>query len=266
MSEIFKRYISSSVVCAILIGGGFYIAHSTIGTIVVENVMYAIDPSAERAFTYGERHFNARDTNEYDLDRAEYFFGEALRRNAPEPYLYHELAHIAFLRGKFSAAIAYINIQIDTEGDQTPNSYYMRGLIEGYQGDYTDAVEDYATYLTYNPDDWAAINDYAWVLLKAGRPLDAQSATVRGLSIFPNNPWLLNTDATALYEMGLMTDACEQIVRAVEAVKSITKDQWLTSYPGNDPQIAEEGIATFKKAVETNMHTIFSSATTTMSK
>ena len=39
-------------------------------------------------------------------------------------------------------------------------------------------------------------------------------------------------------------------------VAKISEADWLNAYPGNDPKIAGEGIAAFKKAVENNMHTI----------
>ncbi len=165
-----------------------------------EDIMYALHPSPERAFAYGERHFSAGDVAEYDIVRAGYFFNEAAKKDPTIPYLYHELARIDFLRGDFTAALARINFQISMQGDKTPNSYYVRGLIEGYMGDYDASAKDYEHFLKFDPNNWAALNDYAWVLLKADRPGDAAEAAEKGLALFPNNAWLLNTDATALYE------------------------------------------------------------------
>ena len=39
-------------------------------------------------------------------------------------------------------------------------------------------------------------------------------------------------------------------------VQNVQEKEWLHSYPGNDPAIAGEGIATFRTAVEDNMHRI----------
>ena len=91
------------------------------------------------------------------MNRAEIFFQRAVQLDPHLPYVFHQLGRIAFLEGDFNLALSYINTQIDLEGSTTPNSYYMRGLIEGYMGDYTDAETDYVHYLKYDPIDWAAV-------------------------------------------------------------------------------------------------------------
>jgi tetratricopeptide (TPR) repeat protein len=221
-----------------------------------ENIAYGISPTPARAFAYGETHFNASDPADYNINRAQYFFNLAAAKDPSLPYLFHELARISFLRGHFTQAIAQINFQISMHGDSEPNSYYVRGLIEGYMGNYVAAVSDYQHFLQFDPNDWAAINDYAWVLLKDGRAHDAEVATESALTTFPNNPWLLNTNATALFEMGNLKQAQIRAEAAVKAGATITQKQWLTAYPGNDPMVAAEGIATFQNAAIANMHTI----------
>src|ERR1019366_7717896 len=135
------------------------------------------------------------------------------------PYLYHEIGRISFLEGNFRTALAQIDFQIDMHGDSEPKSYYVRGLIEGFMGDYADSEHDYAQYLQFDPIDWAAVNDYSWALLKDGKPAQADAAIEAVLKYFPDNAWLLNSDAIALSEMGEATsakariDAAERIVR-----------------------------------------------------
>src|SRR3989338_1539336 len=221
-----------------------------------ESLMYRLFPSAERAFAYGERHFNARNASAYDVDRAAYFFGKAADSDPTFPYLYHELARIAFLKGDFEAAMALIDMQIAQMGDSAPNSYYIRALIEGYKGEYAASAKDYEYFLQFHPTNWAANNDYAWVLLKAGRAQEAKLATARALEWFPDNPWLLNTYATALYETREYTEALRAAQKASIAVAKLSESEWLQAYPGNDPRIANSGIAAFKKAVEDNIHSI----------
>lgn len=221
-----------------------------------EDVLYALDPSAARAFAYGERHFSATDPAQYDVNRAAYFFWQARAADPTTPYVYHELARIAFLRGDFTRALQYIDDQIAIWGDKAPNSYYVRGLIEGYMGEYDAAIADYAHYLASAGDNWAAMNDYAWVLLKAKRFSDAADITAKGLAAFPNNPWLLNSHATALFELGRDRAALENAQKADAAVAGLTERQWLTAYPGNDPDAAAAGIMTFKRAVGANMQMI----------
>lgn len=229
---------------------------ATRALIFYENVAYAMAPSAQRAFAYGERHFDAADSADYDINRAEYFLNLAATKDPNVPYLYHELARISFLRGDFKRAMAQISFQINLHGDTAPNSYYIRGLIEGYMGDYADSARDYEQYLQFDPRNWAALNDYAWVLLKAERFSDAADVTNRGLASFPDNPWLLNSHATALYELGRHQEALVFAQKASLTVGSVTEAQWSRAYPGNDPKIAAAGLSSFKKAVSDNMHTI----------
>jgi tetratricopeptide (TPR) repeat protein len=221
-----------------------------------ENVAYAIDPSPQRAFEYGELHFNASDPADYDINRAEYFFELAAAKDPTLPYLYHELARISFLKGNFPTALGQIDFQIDMHGASEPNSYYVRGLIEGFMGDYKDSAADYKYFLQFDPTDWAGINDYAWVLLKMGDAQEAATETAYGLKFFPANPWLLNSNAIALYEMGLTGPALDQAKAAVAAGAKMTVQDWLHAYPGNDPKVAEDGIAAFQAAAAQNMHSI----------
>lgn len=221
-----------------------------------ENVVFALAPSAERAMEYGDRHFNAQDPAAYDFERAAYFFKEAEKLDPNFHYLNHQLARVAFLRGDFPPALAYINKQIALEGTSTPNSYYVRGLIEGYAGQYDAAIRDYGIFLQYAPRNWAAVNDYAWVLLKANRPKEAAEVTGKLLADAPDNPWLLNTNAIANFEIGNMAKAKGAATRAVAEAAKLTEREWLTAYPGNDPGVARAGIATLQKAAQENLHRI----------
>ncbi len=223
---------------------------------IFEDITYRFDSSAARAFAYGERHFSSRGPEAYDVNRAEYFFEQAAAKDPTLPYVYHELARVDFLKGNFNSALAKIDFQISMHGDATPNSYYVRGLIEGYMGKYEDAIADYEHFLSFDRDNWAAINDYAWVLLKANRPRDAVVATAGGLALYPDNAWLLNTNAIGLYEIGLLEPARMQARKAVVAASKVTEAEWLVAYPGNDPAVAAEGIAALQKSALQNMHSI----------
>ncbi len=213
-------------------------------------------PDAQREFQYGQRHFNAADPVAYNVDLAEYFYRQAERHNPSIPYLYHELARISFLRGRFEQALLEINHQIQRHGDRTPNSYYMRALIAGYKGDYDIAIRDYEYFLKLVPTSWATANDYAWVLLKADKPEKAAKVTGDLLKVHPENPWLLSTHAIALYEMGDLHGALRVAKEALAASAKITEAQWLKAYPGNDPRTAQQGIETHRTSIEDNIHKI----------
>lgn len=229
---------------------------TTLPLYAYEHVMYAIAPSAERAYAYGTRHFNARNPADYDIGRAEYFFQQALRRNPRYPLVQHQIGRIDFLKGDFARALARMDLELSGNPDPSPSTYYMRGLIQGFMGAYGEAAKDYERYLELDPSNWAALNDYAWVLLKANRPDDAAWATERGLAFFPENAWLLNTSAIALFEVGDMDLALERAKAAVAASDLLSRADWLTAYPGNDPKVAAEGVESLREASRANMHRI----------
>jgi tetratricopeptide (TPR) repeat protein len=222
-----------------------------------ENGMYALTPSAARAFAYGGRHFNAEKSYAYDIERARHFFTLAAEKDPTLPYVYHELARIDFLKGDFPSALAKINFQISLHGDTAPNSYYIRGLIQGYAGDYDAAARNYEHYLSLlRTPNWAGITDYSWVLLKAERNADAARVTDEALGIFPENPWLLNANAIAHFELGDYERALVSVRKASRAAMDVSEQEWLAAYPGNDPESAPAGLASFQAAVEDNMHRI----------
>jgi tetratricopeptide (TPR) repeat protein len=225
----------------------------------LERLSYRLNPSAERAYAYGERHFDTLSRHSYDVELAEWYFTETARLDPEHPTVYHELARIAFLKGDFLTALSAIDLQILRHATSTPSSFYVRGLIEGYMGRYDDAVESYEIFLETRSDNWAALNDYAWVLLKANRPKAAHEAAARGLESFPENPWLLNTDAIALSEIGNMRAAKSQAEKAANAVERLSEIEWLTAYPGNDPALARQGIETLRTSILDNLNKIAAS-------
>lgn len=218
---------------------------------VYEDANLFVRPSAERAVAYGDRYFNAL-SNEYDIARAERMYLKAMTIDPDARGVQHQIARIEFLRNNLPKALAHINREIELYGVENPNSYYIRALILGYMGRYMDAAADYETYFTLAPANWAGINDYAWVLLKADLPEAALAAVEWGLTEFPDNPWLLHNKVIALYELGRYEAALEVAIQAEEAVARITEVDWLTAYPGNDPKSATQGLASFQKAVRDN--------------
>lgn len=251
-----ERYTNSEV--RIFLGCAAIVAVLLVASSAREDIMLHVDPSAARAYEYGSRRFDARHPHTYDLERAERFFIMASALEPDYPYLHHQHARIAFLRGDFKTALTEIDREIELYGDAHHNAYYMRGLIRGFAKDYDGAILDYATYLTHDHSNWAAVNDYAWVLLKAGLPEKAAEAVALGLQYHPDNPWLLNTNAIALAETGERSLARAAARRAKEMVAHLAERDWLTAYPGNDPKIASEGLKALRESIDRNMHTLMS--------
>lgn len=219
-------------------------------------VSHAIKPSAAKALALGQDHFSSHNPRMYDIEKASVFFEEAYRRDANLPEVNHELARMAFLRSDFETAMKYIDRELELYGETSPSSYYVRGLIEGYYGFYDAAVRDYTRYLEHDPNNWAGVNDLAWVLLKAHRALEAAHVTGEALNQFPDNAWLLNSNATALFEIGEMKQALIKARASVVAAESVTAKEWLVAYPGNDPKIAEAGVQALRKSAINNVQTI----------
>ena len=234
----------------------FLIKNPLIPTEIGEDLALLADPRADRAYEYGVKHFDAIDARQYDIDRSEDLFNYTLRLDPSHPYAYHELARIAFLRGDQEHALMLINKEFEVNPKPMPASYYIRALIKGYMGDYLGAADDYETYFKVTSANWAAINDYSWVLLKAGDPADAHHALSWGLAAWPDNPWLLANESIALYELGRVKEADAMVRKAQAAVGRISELGWRIAYPGNDPAIASTGLANFRAAVAGNLETI----------
>lgn len=243
------RAASISLLIALFIGGIVLSSPDT-----REAVAYRFEPTASRALALGQKHFDSRRGDIYDIDRASAYLEEAYAMDPDLPTLNHEMARIAFLRGDFDKAMQFIDREIELQGEEFPNAFYIRGLIEGYMGEYHAAALDYAVYLKHDPTNWAAINDYAWVLLKAHRIEDALAATERGLVHFPQNPWLLNSKAIALYELGEYEESMQSAALAAGAAEHVTPATWLRAYPGNDPATADAGIKSLREAIGNNIH------------
>lgn len=256
-----KWLTSFAITCFIVVGvfaAAFYaVPHvHTIGTNILEDASLLITPDAERAYAYGIEHFSAQQGDSYNIDRAEHFFTQALRLDPNHPQARHELARVFFLRGDFAEALTQIQQQIEEHGGEPPNSFYVRGLILSFMERYDEAAESFQKYLDTNPNNWAALNDQAWAYLKLGRAEDAAYVAAQGLASHADNPWLLNSLALALFDMGDTKTAYGAIRTADRYATNLTEEDWLRAYPGNDPRVARQGIVAFQEAVAANMHSI----------
>lgn len=220
-----------------------------------EQAVLLTDASPGRLYEYGNRHFNATNPALYDINLAEKYYLAVYTKDPLHRNVLHQLARIAFLKGDLETALERIDLHLQRY-PRSKNSYYVRGLIEGYMGEYQSAARDYEKYLLIDPRNWAAVNDYAWILLKLNDPEKATQEIAKALIDFPDNPWLLNSHAIALFERGLFRDALLSAQAASSQVGSVTEQDWLRAYPGNDPAAAKEGIEVLRQSVNENMHKI----------
>lgn len=221
-----------------------------------ETVALTFDPSADRYYAYGARHFDGQFEKYYDIEKAEAYFTKTLEKDASHPYAHHQLARIAFLKGDFVTALSHINTQIEMHQDTVIAAFYIRALIYGFMTEYDLAIDDYETYRSFENFGWAASNDYAWVLLKDGRPNAAIKILNEALQYYPENAWLLNSFTIALYEAGHVEAARREAQKAIRAAAMVSQAQWHGAYPGNDPNVAFEGVLALQEAARMNMHSI----------
>ena len=221
-----------------------------------EDVMLRFAPSAVRANGYAVKHFDARLPLEYDVDRAYRLFELTRDLDPKYPAVNHQLGRIEFLRGHLKEALALLDTEFVIDADPSPSSYYVRALIKGYLKDYLGAAADYEAYFKVTSANWAAINDYSWVLMEAGLQPGALEALNWGLLQWPGNPWLLNNRAIALYELKRYKEAHESALMALDAISKLTEEDWYMAYPGNDPKVAASGLATFQRTAQENFREI----------
>lgn len=219
-----------------------------------EEIALILDRSPDKAFEYGQYHFNSAHSSAYDLRRAEELFTRVYMRDENYPLVRHELSRISFLKGDLDRAVYLATQELELNPNPSPSTYYIRALTYGYLRRYTDAANDYEKYFSLVPANWGSINDYAWVLLKVGYAEAALEALEWGLGQWPKNAWLLHNKVIALYELGRYKDAVETGELALKAVETVTEEEWLLAYPGNDPRVAHEGLTTFRNAVLENVH------------
>ncbi len=259
LSSLKKYWLLSTV---ILLGTVYFLfSHKTFIPYVLWETTHSfsvrhLTSDRDLLFEMGTYFISQESAHAYNLDKAEQLFLLSSLRGEPHLYLYHQLSRVSFLKGDFQRALQYSNAQIGRYGLETPNAYYMRGLIEGFMGNYIASSYDYEVYLRTDPNNWAALNDYAWVLLKQGRAQEALVSLDWGLMTWPENAWLLNSKAAALVELGRDEYAKEIAELAVKSALLLSESEWSLAYPGNDPFIALDGKLSLQEAARKNLHNL----------
>lgn len=212
-----------------------------------------LNPDAEFAVKIGNYYFNVYGDGVYDLDRAEKYFKTALELDPMVPDAWHQLARIDFLRGNFYKALSKINKQIELHGDSFMASYYIRGLISGYSGDYGQAEADFKKFLAWDAENWAGHNDLAWIYFKKGDYKKVEEIARAGLRLNQYNPWLLTSLGVALLNLGEKDEARLTLRKALEEAQKLTPSDWQKAYPGNDPRVAKDSLGGMIAAIKSNL-------------
>ncbi len=189
----------------------------------------------------------------YSLTVADTSYRLALVIDSEVEDAWHQRARIAFLRGDFAGAREMIDKQVEIHGDSFMASYYIRGLIAGYDKRFADAEADFKHFLTWDPTNWAGNNDLAWIYFAQGKFKETAEQARVALLYNNGNPWLHMMYGMALYNLGDKEGALRELLLAKEGAEKLTEADWHKAYPGNDPSVAGEGLAAIKETIENNI-------------
>lgn len=189
---------------------------------------------------------------EYDLDKAAKYYKVAGIVDWKASYPHYQLARVLFMKTNYKDALAEIDRALALN-PENKRAYYIRGLIDGYAGNYKAAAEDFQKFIAWAPKEWAGYNDLAWAYYEDKNYEKAVEAAKRGLEVASDNAWLLNGLGVSLQVLGKNEEAKSVLEKSAEIAKGMTASDWKKAYPGNDAQTAEWDLAQFKTDVNFNM-------------
>ncbi len=191
-------------------------------------------------------------SEQYDINAAQAYFEKALEVDPYVPVARYQLARIHFVKGDLPQAIHYINTEIALF-PENGRSYYIRGLIHGFDAEYDKAVSDFKRFLEWMPNSWAGHNDIVWVFFIKGDLENAETYARKGLDLFPRNPWLSNALGVILLNKGEYVESEKYLLVAQEGFAQMTPEEWGRAYPGNDPRIYSTGYEASQRSIEENL-------------
>ncbi|MDP3779485.1 MAG: tetratricopeptide repeat protein, partial [bacterium] len=261
LRHTFNGHTSKIAVMAVVFSFALFLSvfHSQVGIFIwnefhLPRIALALNPDARFAKAIGDYYFNQGGNGDYKPETAKVYYQKALSWDPMAPDAWHQMSRIDFVKGDMRAAYDDIDKQIALHGDSLPNSYYMRGLIEGYIGNLDGAQKDFQRALEVGDSrHWATHNDLAWIYFLKGDFASAERIAAQGLSMNPGNPWLLNSLGTALLNEGKGEEAKKILAEAQTATDKLTVEDWRRAYPGNDPKDAPTKMKAMQDLVAYNL-------------
>ncbi len=192
----------------------------------------------------------------YQLDIAHFFFKQAaypVLRDDPVPYAHYQLSRTYFIRGDLLPALDEARAELKYYPEHT-GTYYILGLTYGYLNRNHEAIDAFSEYIETHPGTWAGRNDKAWLQFRIGN-IDGALETMEPIAeSFPYTPWVQNTlCALLINKEDRLSDAEKICARAKESISRMTAAEWGRAYPGNHPQIYENGLQSMRESIEHNL-------------
>jgi len=233
-----SRLVILGTLALFLIGGAFYF-QGEIRTVL-----------AKQAISSGNYYFNG---GAYDLEKAEFWTRAALFLDPKPTYnIHYQLARIYFSKNEYPKALKEINTQL-AANPSNQRAYYVRGLINGFLGNFNEAIRDFKKFVVWAPEGWAGYNDLSWAYYEAGQFKEAKEIAQRGLEKFPENTWLLNGLGAAEQGLKNYSEAEIWFKKAREAVKDLTVEEWRKAYLGDNPAASQASLQKFKDEIKYNL-------------
>lgn len=215
-----------------------------------------LNKDASRAVKIGDYYFNGV---AYNLDTAKKSYETALAINPNEPWAHFQTARIFFLQGRFYQALNHINLELKVNPSNL-RSLYVRGLINGYAGNLSQAEEDFKGFSEWAPHRWAGYNDLAWIQAKRGRFREMKETVSTAFEKAPVkeiNPWLWTSLGIAHLNLKEYNEARNAFLKSLELAEKITPKEFWEAYPGNDPRGAQEAYSRFISTLHFNLGVVY---------
>jgi Tfp pilus assembly protein PilF len=193
---------------------------------------------------------------EYDIFRADRLYDRVLAIDPTIPWPWYQKGRIAFLQRDYEQALIYLDTFQAVADRPRPRAIYLQGVILGFLGRLEAALERLRAFYEIDSDSWYIYNNLAWVYFQLGQFDDMNIISATGLEMHPDNPWLLMNRSLALYNLGQTEPAKTFINQSYEQAARLSKVDWSTTYPGNDPAVASMGLAEFLTVVAANRNLI----------
>lgn len=208
---------------------------------------------AKLALELGNYYFNG---GAYDLGAAERAFLQALAIDPNVKRAHYQISRIRFLRGHFIKALEEVNQEMRMH-PEIPNSYYVRGLINGYMGHFAEAETDFSKFVELVPLQWAGYNDLVWILAKRGKFQEAKDVILAAFDKLPGektrNPWLWTSLGVASLNLKDYNYARDAFLKALTITNTMSPQYFWSAYPGNDPRDAEMAWQRFRGTLHFNL-------------
>ena len=187
----------------------------------------------------------------YHVDLAQRLYAHAaypLLGSAPR-YAHYQLSRTYFIQGQFQSALAETEQEL-TKYPDNYQTYYIIGLTYAYMSMETEAIAAFSKFIEVYPENTAARNDKAWLQFRIG-DLEGALATIEPVSHVAT-PWVQNTYGVLLMNAGRYEEAAVALDQAALLVSGMVPADWGSGYPGNDPRIYTQGLASFAESITAN--------------